>query len=88
MVNKIFSLDTQEHLTNVKLEDLSDGKKIIFEIRDKFFIFVIWIPNDIEIKRKLSIFHKDNTTGYTLKNAQVFERENVRDFEYLVRCFI
>lgn len=88
IMNKIFSLDTQKYLTNVKFENISDGKKIIFEIKDQLFLFVLWIPNDIEIKRKLSIFHKDNTTGYTLKNAQVFERKDVRDFENLVRCFI
>lgn len=89
IMNKIFSLDTQKHLTKIRdIETLPDGKKIIFEIKDQLFLFVLWIPNDIEIKRKLSIFHKDNTTGYTLKNAQVFERKNVRDFENLVRCFI
>lgn len=39
ITNKIFSLETQEYLTNIKLEDLSDGKKIIFEVKDQFFIF-------------------------------------------------
>lgn len=88
IMNKIFSLDTQKYLTNVKFENISDGKKIIFEIKDQLFLFVLWLPNDVELKSKLTIFYKDHITGYSLKNAQVFERKDVRDFENIIRCFI
>lgn len=88
IMNKIFSLDTQKYLTNVKFENISDGKKIIFEIKDQLFLFVLWLPNDVELKSKLTIFYKDGITGYSLKNAQVFERKDVRDFENIIRCFI
>lgn len=92
IMNKIFSLDTQKHLTKIRdIETLPDGKKIIFEMKGgtgQDFIFVLWLPIDTKLKKKLTIFYKDGITGYSLKNAQVFERKDVRDFENIIRCFI